>query len=85
MRNVWFDRSATERRRGLRRAAVAAWAVVFALFAVVLAMPDATARHSAPADAAIATLVAHAVPPADDSCHCGEFDRLDMAPAPSLC
>jgi hypothetical protein len=55
------------------------------LFAVVLAMPDATARRPATADAAIATLVAHAVQPADDSCHCGEFDRLDMAPAPSLC
>jgi hypothetical protein len=84
MRNVWFDRSATGRRRGLRRAMVAAWAIVFALFALVLAMPDATARHRATADAAIATLLAH-VQPTDDSCHCGEFDRLEMAPAPSLC
>ncbi|MDB5364054.1 MAG: hypothetical protein JWO51_5351 [Rhodospirillales bacterium] len=84
MRNDGFDRSAAERRRGLRRAAIAAWTVVVVLFAIVYAMPGAPAHQATP-DHAIARLVAHSVQPAGDSCYCDDFDHLAMAPSPSLC
>jgi hypothetical protein len=84
MRNDWFDRSAAERRLGMRRAAIAAWTVVLVLFAIVLMVPGAPAGQATP-DRAIANLVAHSVQSAGDSCHCDDFDHLAMAPSPSLC
>ena len=84
MRNEWFDRSAAERRLGMRQAAIAAWTVVLVLFAIVLMVPGAPAGQATP-DRAIANLVAHSVQSAGDSCHCDDFDHLAMAPSPSLC
>jgi hypothetical protein len=88
MRNGWFDRSAAERRLGVRQAMVAAWAVVFLLFGLVFIVPGiaGTAAHApATPDRAIVSLVAHAVPQDADSCRCDDYDRLAMAPSPSLC
>jgi hypothetical protein len=88
MRNASIDRLVADRRLGLRRAALAAWAIVFALFAAVLIVPSltgASASRPATPDRAIMSLVAHAVPSADDSCRCDDFDHLAMAPAPALC
>ena len=88
MRQANLDRSHGDRRFGMRRAAVAAWAVVFALFGLAfvvssLAGPP-TGRPASP-DRAIASLVVRAVPPERDACQCTEFDHLQMTAAPSLC
>ena len=85
MRNDGFDRSAAERRLGMRRAALAAWTVVLVLFAVVILVPGAPARQPTNPDRAIASLVAHSVQPVSDSCHCDESVPLTMAASPSLC
>lgn len=85
MRNDWFDRPAAERRLGVRRAAIVAWTVVLVLFAIVAIVPAAPAQQAAAPDRAIANLVAHAVQPVSDSCHCDDYDHLAMAPSPSLC
>jgi len=85
MRNDWFDRSAAERRFGVRRAAIAAWTLVLVLFAIVAVMPSAPARQAATPDRAIASLVAHAVQPVGDSCRCEGLDPDAEAPATSLC
>ncbi len=85
MRSDWFDRSAAGRRLGACRAAVAAWGVALVLFAAVFVASAAPAERAATPDHAIASLVAHSVQPAGDSCHCDDFDHLAMAPSPSLC
>lgn len=85
MRNDWFDRSAADCRLGMRRATIAAWTLVLVLLVVVFVVPAAPANQAAAPDSAIASLVAHAVQPVSDSCHCDDFDRLAMAPSPSLC
>ena len=85
MRNDWFDRSAAERRLGVRRAAIAAWTVVLVLFAIVVAVPSAPARQAATPDRAIVSLVAHSVQPVSDSCRCYGLDPEAAAPAASLC
>jgi hypothetical protein len=85
MRNDWFDRSAAERRLGMRRAALAAWALVLVLFAIVFIIPGATANQMATPDHAIASLVAHSAQTSSDSCHCDDFDHLATAPSTSLC
>jgi len=87
MRNGWFDRSAAGRRLGVRRAAIAAWAVVFLLFGAVFLVSGRTGSDApAPSpDRAITSLVAHAVPPDADACHCDEFDRLAKASSASMC
>jgi hypothetical protein len=85
MRNAWFDRSAAGSRYGMRRAALAAWAIVFALFAI-LAVPSlsGTPKHRASQGHVIASLVDRAVQPDGDSCRYGDYDRT-MEPAPQLC
>jgi glycerol uptake facilitator-like aquaporin len=88
MRKASLDRSQDDRRLGMRRAAIAAWAVVFALFAFILVMPsfsDSSVNRAPSPGHAIERLVARAVPQDSDACQCTEFDRLEMAPAPSLC
>ncbi|HLZ65297.1 MAG TPA: hypothetical protein VKQ29_03645 [Aliidongia sp.] len=86
MRNAWFDRPSAGRRFGMRRAALAAWAIVFMLFALVVIFPGVTSAHGpATPDRAIASLVARAAPPESDSCPCDEFDPLATTAAPSLC
>jgi hypothetical protein len=85
MRNEWFDRSAAERRLGMRRATFAAWTVVLVLFAIVFVASGTPSHQAATPDRAIASLVAHSVQPAGDSCHCDDFDHLTMAPPTSLC
>jgi hypothetical protein len=84
MRNAWFDRSKAGSRHGMRGAAVAAWAIVFALFAI-LAVPSLSGTAAERPVAPIASLVAHAVQPAADSCHCEDDDQMMTAPAPALC
>ncbi|HEV2672956.1 MAG TPA: hypothetical protein VGV37_00345 [Aliidongia sp.] len=88
MRNTYFDRSKADRRHGMRRATVAAWTVVVALFAIVFVVPTLTGAptgNSPSSDRAISRLVARAVPPDRDICQCTEFDHLEMTAAPSLC
>lgn len=88
MRNGWFDRSSAERRLGVRQAMIAAWAVAFLLFGLVFIVPGiaGTSAHApATPDRAIVALVSHAVTPASDACHCDDYDRVAMAPSPSLC
>ncbi len=85
MRNDWFDRSAAERRLGMRRATLAAWTVVLVLFAIVVAIPGAPARQAAAPDRAIVSLVAHSVQPVSDSCRCDGVDPDAEAPVASLC
>jgi len=85
MRNDGFDRSAAERRLGMRRAALAAWTVVLVLFAIIFMVPGAPARQATTPDHAIASLVARSVLPVSDSCHCDDSDSPAMAPSPSLC
>jgi hypothetical protein len=85
MRNGWFDRSAAERRLGMRRATLAAWTVVLVLFAIVAIVPGASALQTATPDRAIASLVAHSVQPVSDSCPCDDVDSRAMASSPSLC
>lgn len=88
MRQANLDRSHGDRRFGLRRAALAAWAVVFVLFGAILAVSSLvgpTAGRSASPDRVIASLVVRAVPPERDACQCTEFDHLQMTAAPSLC
>ncbi|GGF22209.1 hypothetical protein GCM10011611_30350 [Aliidongia dinghuensis] len=88
MRQPNFDGSRRDPRYGGARATVAAWAVVFALFAFVLAFPSLAGRSSSQPvspDRAIAKLVARAVPADRDICQCTEFDHLEMTAAPSLC
>jgi hypothetical protein len=84
MRNAWFDRSKAGSRQGMRGAAVAAWAIVFALFAI-LAVPSLSGTAAERPAAPIASLVAHAVQPSADSCHCDGDDQMMTAPAPALC
>ena len=67
MRNDGFDRSAAERRLGMRRAALAAWTVVLVLFAIIFMVPGAPARQATTPDHAIASLVARSVLPVSDS------------------
>jgi hypothetical protein len=85
MRYDWFDRSAAQRRLGMRRAALAAWTVVLVLFAVVVMVPGAPAHRPTNPDRAIASLVAHSVQPVSDSCPCDDFAHQAMAYSPSLC
>ena len=87
MRQANLDRSPGDRRFGMRRATLAAWLVVFTLFAGAFAVSSligAPAGRPASPDRAIASLVARAVPPDHDACQCTDLDHLETA-APSLC
>ena len=85
MRQASLDRPHSGRRLGTRRAAVAAWTLVLAHFAVLFMVSGSADRPAASPERAIASLVARAVPPEHDACQCTEFDRLEETTAPSLC
>jgi hypothetical protein len=87
MRKAYLDRLPGDRRRGMRRAAAAAWALVFVLFAF-LVVPSLTGMSSARSPSSgqpIERLVARAVPQDSEACLCTQFDKLEMTQASMLC
>jgi len=85
MRTTYFDRPRRGRRLGIR-AAGAAWAVVFALFALVLVAPTLFGNHKQSSqDRVIAPLLARVVVPQVDACLSTDRDYGETDKTPSLC